>query len=78
MGAQYNDCENICTIDDVFNGINHVKSNKCDGYHFNRAPHKLHVFLSLVFISMVYHGYISDGFNIVTIQPFLKQEEISK
>ena len=69
----------------VLNGINHVKSNKCDGYglvytnRFIHAPHKLHVFLSLLFTSMVYHGYTPSGFIIATIQPMVKkQEEINK
>ena len=84
VDAKCDDCENIVTIDDVLNGINHVKSNKYDGYglvytdHFIHAPHKLHVFLSLL-LSMGYHGYTPDGFNIATIQPLVKkQEEISK
>ena len=83
VDAQCNDCENIVTVDDVLNGINHVKSNKCDGYglvyadHFIYAPHKLLVFLSLLFTSMVYHGYTPDGFYVATIQP-IQQEEISK
>ena len=49
VDAQYNDCENIITIDDVLNCNSHVKSNKCGGYglvytdHLIHAPHKLHV-----------------------------------
>ena len=83
VGAQCNDCENSVTIDDVLNGINHVKSNKYDGYgliytnHFIHAPHKLHVFVYLLFTSMVYHGYTPDGFNIATIQPLVKTKHCS-
>ena len=50
LDAQCNDCENIVTIDNVLNGINHVKSNSCNGYglvytdHFIHTPHKLHFF----------------------------------
>ena len=49
----------------------------CDGWvhfntdHFIHAPHKLHVLLSLLFMSMVYHKYTPDGFNIATIQPLV-------
>ena len=77
--------ENIVTIDDILNGISHVKSNKCDEYwlvyadHFIHASHKLHAFLSLLFTSMVYHGCTPDGFNIATIQILCKKQEyISK
>ena len=76
IDAQCNDCENIVTIDDVLNGINQVKSNKCDGCglvctdHFIPAPHKLHELLSLGNgVSRVY----SDGSNIATIQPLVKK-----
>ena len=67
MDAQCNDCENTVIIDDVLNGINHVKSNKCDGYrlvytdHFPHAPHKLYVFSIFAIyingVSLVYHGW---------------------
>ena len=66
VDAQCNDSENIVTIDDVLNGINHVKSNKCDGYglvytdHFIHAPRKLHVFsifaIHINGVSSVYPG----------------------
>ena len=58
--------ENIVTIDDVLNGINHVKSYKCDGYglvytdHFIQAPHKLRFSIFAVHIngvSRVYPGW---------------------
>ena len=48
--------ENIVTVDDVLNGINQVKSNKCNGNglvytdHFIHASHKLRVLLSLLFM----------------------------
>jgi len=47
---------------DVYSGISHIKSSRCNVYgvvyshHFIHASHKLHVFLSLLFSSLVYHG----------------------
>lgn len=83
VDAHCNEGENTITVHDVLNGINHVKINKCDGYgviytdHFIHAPTKLHVFLSLLFTAMVYHGYTPDGFNISTIQPLVKNKRKS-
>ena len=60
-----------------------ARNNKCDGYglvyadHFIRAPHKLHIFLPLLFTSMVYHGNTPDGFNIATIQYLVKSKSKS-
>ena len=78
VDAQCNDCENIVTIDDVLNGINHVKSTKCDGYglaytdHFIHAPHKLHVFLSFLLTSVTYDCVImikwADAFETSDLQ----------
>ena len=67
VDAQCNDCEYIVTIDDVLNGINHVKSNKCDGYglvytdNFSRAPHKLRV---LFFYHCYSHQWLSRVYPI--------------
>ena len=73
VDAQCNDCENIVTVDDVLNGINHAKSNKCDGYglvytdHFIYAPHKLLVFSIFVIhingVSRVYPGWFLCSHN---------------
>ena len=63
----------------VLNGINQVKSKKCDGYwlvdtdHFIHATHQLHVLFSLLFTAMVYQGHTLDGFNIATIQHLVKK-----
>ena len=68
---------------DVLSALDTVKRGKCDGYgilftdHFIHGPHRLSVYLSLLFNAMIIHGFSPDGFNVATIQPIVKNKRKS-
>lgn len=71
------------SVQDIIDGIKQVKLNKKDGYcilytdHFINATNKLYICLSLLFNSMIVHGFTPDGFNVATIQPLVKDKRKS-
>ncbi len=63
--------------------MSHVKCGKSDGYgilysdHFINGPNRLFVLLTMLFNTMLTHGYSPDGFNVSTIQPLVKNKHKS-
>ena len=76
-------CDIHVSVNDVVNGMNHVKRNKKDGLgllytdHFINASQMFYILLSLMFSTIICHGFTPDGFNIASIQPLIKDKRKS-
>ena len=73
----------VIKVNDVVEAISQIKHGKKDGYsliytdHFINGTNKLYIMLSLLFSSMIVHGFSPDGLNISTIQPLVKNKRKS-
>ena len=73
----------VIKVNDVIEAISQIKHGKKDGYsliytdHFINGTNKLYIMLSLLFSSMIVHGFSPDGLNISTIQPLVKNKRKS-
>ena len=45
--------------------------------HFINGPNRLYVLLTLLFHSMIVHGFSPDGFNVSTVHPLVKNKRKS-
>ncbi len=70
-------------VPNIIDALHRVKPGKNDGYgmlysdHFKHGPHRLFVLLTMLFNTMIVHGFTPDGFNISTIQPLAKNKRKS-
>ena len=73
----------VIKVNDVIEAISQIKHGKKDGYsliytdHFINGTNKLYIMLSLLFSSMIVHGFSPDGLNISTIQPLVKKINVN-
>lgn len=71
------------SYENVVAALSNIKRGKNDGYgmlysdHFINGPSRLLVLLSMLFNSMIVHGFSPDGFNVSTIQPLVKNKRKS-
>jgi hypothetical protein len=77
------DSEHCTTVDQVCESILFMKGSKHDGQtghysdHIINGTRKLHVFLSLLFSSMIFHGCAPDGLHLSTLIPIPKNKRKS-
>ena len=68
------------SVDDVCNGLKHVKLGKSCGVdelsaeHFIYAGNYLKIYLSILFTSFISHGYLPDSFMKSAIIPLIKNK----
>ena len=68
----------IITVTDVMNAIAHLKSGKSDGSeglfsdHFIHGTHRFYVILSILFTSMLSHGFSPNSMILETMIPIPK------
>ena len=68
------------SVDDVVRGISQTKRNKKDSKsvfytdHFINSNLQLRVFLSMLFSSLIVHGFTPNDFNEATIFPLIKKQ----
>ena len=71
------------SVDDVVRGISQTKRNKKDSKsvfytdHFINSNLQLRVFLSMLFSSLIVHGFTPNDFNEATIFPLIKNKRKS-
>ena len=71
----------IITLTDVMNAIAHLKSGKSDGSeglfsdHFIHGTHRFYVILSLLFTSMLSHGFSPNSMILGTMIPIPKDKK---
>jgi len=77
------DSEHCITVAQVSENILFIKGSKHDGQtghysdHIINGTHKLHVNLSLLFSSMIFHGCVPDGLHLSTLIPIPKNKRKS-
>ena len=75
-GKCYND--HMVSVSNVISGVKNMKKGKYDGNlghcsdHLINGTHKLFVYLSLLFQSMLIHGYVPSDLLLATIIPIPK------
>ena len=73
----------IITVTDVMNAIAHLKSGKSDGSeglfsdHFIHGTHRFYVILSILFTSMLSHGFSPNSMILGTMIPIPKDKKKS-
>ena len=73
----------IFTVTDVMNAIAHLKSGKSDGseglfsHHFIYGTHRLYIILSMLFTSMLSHGFSPNSMILGTMIPIPKDKKKS-
>ena len=69
----------IITVTDVMNAIAHLKSGKSDGSEglFSVPSHRFYVILSILFTSMLSHGFSPNSMILGTIIPIPKDKKKS-
>ena len=82
-----NECSKLdipyIAVENVIDAMSRIKRGKNDGYgmlysdHFINGPHRLYVLLTMLFNTMIIHGFSPDGFNVSTIQPLVKNKRKS-
>ena len=76
-------CNHDISVDDVVNGISHLKHGKNDGNigqcsdHVIYGTDTLHKYISYLFSSMLCHGYSPDNFVVSTIVSIPKNKHKS-
>jgi len=81
MSGSCTDSEHCITMAQVSENILFMKGGKHDGKtgyysdHIINGTRKLHVNLSLLFSSMIFHGCVRDGLHLSTLIPIPKIRE---
>ncbi len=77
-----NCCHNV-TVNDILSGVRHLKPGKHDGNkghfsnHLLNGSARLHVYISLLFDSMLSHGFVPSDFLLSTLIPIPKNKRKS-
>ena len=77
------DCDHSVNVDDVQNGVRRLKSGKHDGHrghysnHLIHGSNRLHVYISLLFDSMLSHGCVPSDLLLSTLVPIPKNKRKS-